>query len=94
MIQNRDMIFLEDQMVEDINYDAFPQSSTTGLINLDLIPSMMVYGEGELCKKIMVVMLAMKLLLPMIVIVKWGSKLLMSHNMHHKFGHLRESGNL
>jgi len=45
----------------------------------------MVHGDREVCKKMMLVMLVMKLLLPKLVMVNWGRNLLMSHKLHHKF---------
>ena len=88
------MVFLEDQIVEDIKVGDDPQSSPNGLIDLNQVPSLRYMVTGKVCKKMMAAMLVMKLLYSMLVIMKWESKLLMSHKVHHKFGNLLESGNL
>jgi len=57
------MVFLKDQMVEDIKDGDDPQSSLNGLVDLNLVSSPMVHNDREVCKKMMVAMLLMKLLL-------------------------------
>ena len=49
---------------------------------------------GEVYKNIIVEILVMKLPLLMLVIMKWGSKLLMRQKMHHKFDGWLKSNNL
>jgi len=47
VIGSKDVVFLEDQTLEDFKKKETTQTSTIGVVDLDPIPSPIVHGEGE-----------------------------------------------